>query len=119
MSKRLKIILFTLLLIQISILAWAYWENIYKVEEIEEKYQLLFWDEFADPSRVYELDLSNQNWTEIPDCFRVFTNVSDLNLSNNQLDDLPKWIEDFKELDKLNLSKNNFSTFELKCQSSN
>ncbi|MFK7951099.1 MAG: leucine-rich repeat domain-containing protein [Saprospiraceae bacterium] len=114
MSKRLKIILFSLFLIQMSVFAWIYWENVYQVNQERLKYELIFPDEFADPVSVYKLDLSNQNLTTLPDCFKIFINTSDLNLSNNQLTNLPEWIQDFKKLEKINLSKNNFSTFEVK-----
>ena len=76
MSKRLKIILISLFLIQIAVFAWIYWENVYQKNQEKLKYELIFPDEFADPVSVYKLDLSNQNLTTLPDCFKIFTNTS-------------------------------------------
>jgi hypothetical protein len=59
---------------------------------------------------VYQLDLSKNKLTEIPEEVYQFKNLRSLDLSKNKLIELPEQFQ-FEDLRSLNLSKNKFNHF--------
>ena len=55
---------------------------------------------------IKRLDLSNNNFTSLPDSIGDFIQLEELDASNNQLEKLPKSIGDLSALKKLNLANN-------------
>lgn len=53
-----------------------------------------------------QLNLSNNNLTELPDCIDGFVNITQFNIQNNKISTLPSSIGNLTNLTYLNLSKN-------------
>ena len=64
-------------------------------------------DSSLNPDQIIQLDLSDNNLSELPAVLFQCLNLEQLNLSQNQLSELPEALGRFIKLRHLNLSQNN------------
>jgi Leucine-rich repeat (LRR) protein len=108
MSRRLKLILALLFIIQIGVITWSYYGKIWAEEERYAPYQTYL----ENPLAVTTMDLSGLGIDELILEMVQFQNVEILNLSNNRFEEIPAIIYQLPKLKVLNLSKNRIKRFQ-------
>jgi len=102
MSGRLKLTLALLFFLQLGVITWSYYGDIWK----EESRLKLYKSYLENPMEVKSLDLSNLKLDKLIDEISQFQNLEYLNLSNNLFEEIPGIIFRLPKLKEVNLSGN-------------
>lgn len=102
MSGRLKLILLGLFIVQIAVVAWSYYGDKWKMTNKYAPYVAYL----ENPMSVKTMNLSGLNLKELIPEMTQFQNLEYLDLSDNEFREIPSIVFELPNLKGLNLSKN-------------